>query len=268
MRFFLSLSLLLLGCATVFAASKEAESAREAARQYGAAVRNCDMNWAVDAMYPPLRRAYADKLSARNEATMATHVRRFKGEQKAETTVEAAARMAANDKLLRARYAKMGEEMKAQGVRIESYTVGEPYAEYAVTPPMGTVAAVEQDRSGRVSAENLSTGNDRSRLVVLPTTLVVSTPAANGTRQRVERRSYIFAVRDEVIDDTVNVYNSPRSNDNRPPSARANVSLKRGTTLNKWYFIDGNTDANTLRTFFPDLPLYLKLPTCGDRVLR
>lgn len=261
MRFFLSLSLLLLGCATVFAASKEAESAREAARQYGAAVRNCDMNWAVDAMYPPLRRAYADKLSARNESTMATHVRRFKGEQKAETTAEAAARMAANDKLLRARYTKMGEDMKAQGVRIESYTVGEPYAEYAVTPPMGTVAAVENDRSGRVSAENLSSGNDRSRLVVLPTTLVVSTPAANGTRQRVERRSYIFAVRDEVINDTRNVDNGPRS-------ARANVSLKRGTTLNKWYFIDGNTDANTLRTFFPDLPLYLKLPTSGDRVLR
>ena len=269
MRFFLSLSLLLLGCATVFAASKEAESAREAARQYGAAVRNCDMNWAVDAMYPPLRRAYADKLSARNESTMATHVRRFKGEQKAETTAEAAARMAANDKLLRARYAKMGEEMKAQGVRIESYTVGEPYAEYAVTPPIGTVAAVENDRTGRVSAENLSKGNDRSRLVVLPTTLVVSTPAANGTRQRVERRSYIFAVRDEVINDTRGM--APQqggNNDGRPASARANVSLKRGTTLNKWYFIDGNTDANTLRTFFPDLPLYLSLPPCGDRVLR
>lgn len=240
------LLLLLLSASTVLAASKEAETAREAARQYGAAVRNCDMGWAVDSMYPPLRRAYGDKLGARNASAQQANVRRFMGEQKAETPAEAKSRMAANDKLLRAQYTQMGEQMKAQGVRIESYSVGEPYAEYPVTPPMAAVKAVRQDRRGAVSAEEINTGNDRSRIVVLPTTLVVSTPAANGTRRRVERRSHIFAVRDEVITDK---------------------GQSRGTVLNKWYFIDGNTDANTLRTYFPDLPLYLKLPTSGDRVL-
>ena len=62
-----------------------------------------------------------------------------------------------------------------------------------------------------------------------------------------ERRSYIFAVRDEIITDK---------------------SQPRGTVPNKWYFIDGNTDVNTLRTFFPNLPLYLRLPATGDRILR
>jgi hypothetical protein len=61
-----------------------------------------------------------------------------------------------------------------------------------------------------------------------------------------ERRSFIFAVRDEVITDT---------------------SMPRGTELNKWYFIDGNTDVNTLRSFFPNLPLYLRLPSTSDRIL-
>jgi hypothetical protein len=37
--------------------------------------------------------------------------------------------------------------------------------------------------------------------------------------------------------------------------------------LNKWYFIDGNTPVNTLRTFFPNLPLNLRLPATGDRIL-
>ena len=53
-------------------------------------------------------------------------------------------------------------------------------------------------------------------------------------------------MRDEVITDT---------------------GISRGTKLNQWYFIDGNTDVNTLRTFFPDLPLYIKLPASGDRTL-
>lgn len=254
-----------LCCGTLYAApSKAGESAREAARAYGAAVRACDMGWAVDAMYPPLRRTYADKLGSRGAASEAANARRIMGLQK-ETPQEAKARMAANDKALRARYTQMGEEMKAQGVRIESYTVGEPYAEYEVTPPMGTVVAAEYDRSGLVSVENLGASNDRSRLVVLPTTLVVSSPAADGSRQRIERRSYIFAVRDEVINEKRPVVNNT---DGSPAASHSNVSGNRGTTLNKWYFIDGKTDVNTLRTFFPDLPLRIKLPTAGDRVLR
>lgn len=228
------------------AASDAATSAREAAQQYGAAVRNCDMRWAVDSMYPPLRRTYADQLTSRTREAEIARARRVQGLDR-ETVVEAKARMAASDKALRAKYARMGEEMKKAGLTVESYTVGEATAEYVVTPPMAAVSQVRKDTAGRLRAENIGNTQERSRVVVLPTTLVISAPARDGRRTRMERRSYIFAVRDEVITDT---------------------SQPRGTVLNKWYFIDGNTDVNTLRTFFPNLPLYLRLPSTGDRILR
>lgn len=228
------------------AASDAATSAREAAQQYGAAVRNCDMRWAVDSMYPPLRRTYADQLTSRTREAEIARARRVQGLDR-ETVVEARARMAANDKALRAKYARMGEDMKKSGLTVESYTVGEATAEYVVTPPMAAVSQVRKDTSGRVRAENIGNTQERSRIVVLPTTLVISAPAQNGRRTRLERRSYIFAVRDEIITDK---------------------SQPRGTVPNKWYFIDGNTDVNTLRTFFPNLPLYLRLPATGDRILR
>ena len=227
------------------AASEAANSARDAARQYGAAVRNCDMAWAVDSMYPPLRRTYADQLTSRTREAEIARARRVQGLDR-ETVVQAKARMAANDKALRAKYARMGEEMKQRGIEVESYTVGEASAEYVVTPPMAAVSQVRRDTDGRVRAENIGTTKERSRIVVLPTTLVISAPAQGGRRTRLERKSYIFAVRDEVITDK---------------------SQPRGTVLNKWYFIDGKTDVNTLRTFFPDLPLYLRLPASGDRIL-
>lgn len=228
------------------AASDAATSAREAAQQYGAAVRNCDMRWAVDSMYPPLRRTYADQLTSRTREAEIARARRVQGLDR-ETVVEAKARMAANDKALRAKYARMGEDMKKSGLTVESYTVGEATAEYVVTPPMAAVSQARKDTAGRVRAEDIGNTQERSRVVVLPTTLVISAPAQNGRRTRMERRSYIFAVRDEVITDK---------------------SQPRGTVLNKWYFIDGNTDVNTLRTFFPNLPLYLRLPATGDRILR
>ena len=228
------------------AASDAATSAREAAQQYGAAVRNCDMAWAVDSMYPPLRRTYADQLTSRTREAEIARARRVQGLDR-ETVVEAKARMAASDKALRAKYARMGEEMKKAGLTVESYSVGEATAEYVVTPPMAAVSQVRKDTAGRVRAENIGNTQERSRVVVLPTTLVISAPARDGRRTRMERRSYIFAVRDEVITDK---------------------SQPRGTVLNKWYFIDGNTDVNTLRTFFPNLPLYLRLPATGDRILR
>ncbi|MBQ6941015.1 MAG: hypothetical protein IJN23_00445 [Akkermansia sp.] len=228
------------------AASDAAVSAREAAQQYGAAVRNCDMRWAVDSMYPPLRRTYADQLTSRTREAEIARARRVQGLDR-ETVEEARARMAANDKALRAKYARMGEDMKKSGLTVESYTVGEATAEYVVTPPMAAVSQVRKDTSGRVRAENIGSTQERSRIVVLPTTLVISAPAQNGRRTRMERRSYIFAVRDEIITDK---------------------SQPRGTVPNKWYFIDGNTDVNTLRTFFPNLPLYLRLPATGDRILR
>lgn len=230
------------------AASEAAASAREAARQYGAAVRNCDMEWAVDFMYPPLRHTYADQLRGGTPDSEAKRARRIMGigAQGGETVEEARARMAASDRALRAKYARMGKTMKEQGVRIESFTVEAPYSEYVVTPPMASVKAVRQDTRARRAVEELQTTRDRSRIVVLPTTLVISMPSRQGTT-RIERKSYIFAVRDEVITDT---------------------GIRRGTKLNQWYFIDGNTDVNTLRTFFPDLPLYLRLPASGDRTLR
>lgn len=227
------------------AASAEAESAREAARQYGAAVRNCDMAWALDSMYPPLRRTYAEQLGARR-GSEAGAARRFAGTDP-ENAAKSKARHEANEKALRAQYTKMGEAMKAQGMRIESYTVGAATGEYLVTPPMSMVEAVRKDVNGRTRAEDFIAANrDFSRIVILPTTLVISMPAANGERTRIERRSYIYAVRDENITDTGRV---------------------RGTALKKWYFVDGKTDVGTMRTFFPDLPRALQLPPCGDRQL-
>ena len=105
------------------AASEAANSARDAARQYGAAVRNCDMAWAVDSMYPPLRRTYADQLTSRTREAEIARARRVQGLDK-ETKKEAKARMAASDKALRAKYARMGEDMKKRGLEVESYTVG------------------------------------------------------------------------------------------------------------------------------------------------
>jgi hypothetical protein len=204
------------------------------------------MLWAVDSMYPPLRRTYADSLASRSREAEAARARRVQGIAR-ENVIEARARMAANDKALRAQYARMGEQMKQSGMQVESYTVGAATAEYVVTPPMAAVSQVRKDTSGRVRAENIGNTQERSRIVVLPTTLIVSVPAANGGRTRMERRSYVYAVRDEVIVDK---------------------SISRGTVLNKWYFIDGNTDVNTLRSFFPNLPLYLELPGTGDRILR
>ncbi len=228
------------------AASDAATSAREAAQQYGAAVRNCDMRWAVDSMYPPLRRTYADRLTSRTREAEIARARRVQGLER-ETVVQAKARMAANDKALRAKYARMGEEMKKSGLQIESYTVGTATGEYVVTPPMAAVSQVRKDTRGRVRAEDIGNTKERSRIVILPTTLVVSVPGAEGRRNRLERRSFIYAVRDEIIIDK---------------------SMPRGTEPNKWYFIDGNTNANMLRSFFPDLPLYLDVPGTGDRVLR
>ncbi len=244
------LLLILLALGTISgvcaAASNAANNAREAARRYGAAVRNCDMGWAVDSMYPPLRRTYADQLTANTPGSEAVRAHRIMGiNKRGETKEEARARMIANDRALRAKYAKMGQSMKSSGIKIESFTVGAPYSEYEVTPPMDSVQAVRNDTRGVRAVEEVQQTRDRSRIVVLPTTLVISLPTRNGST-RIERRSYIFAVRDEVITDT---------------------GISRGTKLNQWYFIDGNTDVNTLRTFFPDLPLYIKLPATGDRTL-
>ncbi len=220
-------------------------SAQEAAREYGAAVRQCHMGWALEHMYPPIRRTYADQYSSRSDAkTEAENARRIMGLNKKETPAEAEARIRSNERKLRDYYERMGQAMRAKGMRVEHFTVGAPHAEYVLTPSGSMVRAV----SLKTGAEGDQMGDfnhvrDRSRLVVLPTTLVYSAPDGQGGRMRVKRKSYMFALRDEVL--------SPDS-------------PNRGTKLNKWYFVDGNTDVNMLRAFFPDLPLNIDLPDSGE----
>ena len=67
-----------------------------------------------------------------------------------------------------------------------------------------------------------------------------------------ERQGYIYAIRDEVVNGPVD----------------RNGFTTHETKVNKWYFVDGNTDISTLRAFFPNLPLRLSLPSSGERVLQ
>ncbi len=237
---------ILSGVLAAGSVTEAGKSAREAAREYGAAVRNCDMGWALDSMYPPLKRTYADQLSSRDPRMEASNARRIMGTVR-ESDAQAQARMKANAKALRDRYEKMGKDMRDAGFKVESFSVGAPISEYVVNPPTAMARQVRRDTAGRTRVEDLNMGKDRSRIVVLPTKLVYSMPDARGGTQRIQRDSYIFAVRDEVI---------------------STPGIVRGTKLNKWYFIDSNTDVNLLRAFFPNLPLNIELPDCGDRPVR
>ncbi len=232
----------LLAVTTVCTAAPLTEAGRtaqEAARQYGAAVRNCDMGWALDSMYPPLKRTYADRYAnSGNPAAEAADARRIMGTSR-ESTVEAQARMRANERALRNYYVKMGQAMKSAGFKVEDFTVGTPFAEYELTPA-GSI--MKQAHKG-AAVETLDDTRDRSRLIVLPTRLTYSVPDRSGARVKAMRKSYIFALRDEVISSRVNA---------------------RGTQLNRWYFVDGNTNVNLLRAFFPDLPLNIDLPDSGE----
>ena len=232
------------------AVSDVANSAAEAARSYGAAVRSCDMGWALDYMYPPIKRLYAEQFAGRSEKE-AENARRIMGLTR-ESSAQARARAEAGMRALREHYVKMGKQMVGSGLKIESFTVREPYAEYELTPRSGMVNAVKRDREGRVRADELQGNGERSRLVVLPTVLVVSGQGKDGSIVRVERRSHIFAIRDEVVHGGTD----------------RNGLTPQETKINRWYFVDGNTDINTLRTFFPGLPLNMRLPSGGERVLR
>lgn len=235
------------------AVSEVGRSAVEAARSYGAAVRSCDMGWAFDFMYPPLKSTYAEQYSNRNgkEAENARRIMHISGTE--ETVAQQRARREANVRALRDYYVKMGEQIKKSGVKIEAYNVREPVSEYVLTPPRGVVNAVYRDAKGQVNADQLQGETERSRLVVLPVTLTVAVvdPHTADVR-RIERRSHIYAIRDEVV--------------SGPVDARG--VTRRGTKINQWYFLDGNTDTSILRTFFPNLPPRLRLPDSGERVLR
>ena len=233
------------------AVSEIARGAAEAARSYGAAVRSCDMGWAFDYMYPPLKWLYAEQYGNRfgNEAESA---RRIMGLVE-EPAAEVRARQQANMRALRSYYVNMGEQMQRSGMKIESFTVREPVAEYIVNPPMGVVNAARNDKRGALSADQLQGEAERSRLVVLPTVLVVrGVDAHTGNTTRIERRGHIYAIRDEVVSGGVD----------------RNGYTRHNTKLNQWYFADGNTDITILRAFFPNLPYKLTLPDGGERVLR
>lgn len=251
-----SICIAICACAVQYvgaAVSETGRSAMDAARSYGAAVRLCDMGWAFDSMYPPLKNLYAEQFSNRNghERENARRIMQRGNEQ--ENPAQVRARMESRLKALREYYVKMGEQMKSGGMKIESYIVHEPVAEYVVTPPGGVVSAALQDKQARVQADQLQGSPERSRLVVLPTTIVVSgTDPHTGRTSRVERRAHIYAIRDELVSDGVDRRGYTR----------------HGTKLNQWYFADGNTDISILRTFFPNLPPRLRLPDGGDRPLR
>ncbi len=218
-------------------------TAQEAARQYGAAVRNCDMGWALDSMYPPLKRTYADRYgNSGNPEAEAADARRIMGTSH-ESEATAQARMRANERALRNYYVKMGQAMKANGFKVENFYVGAPHAEYVLTPAN---SIMNQARSG-ATVDELDATRDRSRLIVLPTQLTYSVPDRNGQRRKFMRKSHIFALRDEVI------------------SSKENA---RGTQLNRWYFVDSNTNISLLRAFFPDLPHNIALPDGGDYPIR
>lgn len=244
------LGIVLAASSSAVPVSETARGAVEATRSYGAAVRSCDMGWALDSMYPPLKRVYAEQFSNRS-GREAENARRIMGLTE-ESPEQALQRYREGLRALREHYVKMGQMMQKSGVKIESFSVREPMAEYILTPHTGLARAAQRDREGRISAEDLQGGNERSRLVVLPTTLVVSCPDRSGGVRRVERRAHIYAIRDEVV-------NGPMDR---------NGFTTHETKINKWYFVDGNTDINTLRAFFPDLPLHLPLPSSGERVLQ
>lgn len=236
------------GCAVaqaapVSAAGKEAQSA---ANEYRAAVMTCEMGWCFDAMYPPIKRTLADRLASRTQGDNTDYIM---GKKKM-STEQAEARMKKNLDALRAQYVEMGRQMKAGGFKVERFVIGAPYAEYELVSSGSALRSIrEGSRKDRYkAAEDIKLQGDRSRLVVLPTTLWFSVPDPNsGRRVRMERRDFIYAVRDEAYRDNRNT---------------------RGTEPNKWYFIDSNTNVNTLRTYFPTLPLNIKTPDTGDRPLQ
>ena len=244
-----------MGALTAQAApvSDAAREAQAEANSYKGAIVNCDMGWAVDSMYPPLKWTLADRLASRDPRYESENAARIMGTAGARESDEVARRrMERNIRALREEYVRLGQQMKAAGFQVERYVVGNPLAEYVLPHSSAAARAVQADSRRRgarlTSAEQISWEGGRSRLVVLPTTLWYSVPTESGQRLRIERRDFIYAVRDEEVQ-------------------LVNNRNYRGTVINKWYFIDGNTDVNTLRSYFPTLPLNIVRPDTGERPL-
>lgn len=215
-------------------------SARAAARELTGSVRMGDMGWMAECMYPPLKSMLAQQMQARSRRGQeAAFARRAMGLGKP-LTQEEETRM---EKALDAHYRRMGEEMKRAGVIIESFSVGEPFAELELTPPGAMIPA---GLNAAASAETVAQSRgERSRMIILPTTLVLSAPNETGGKTRIEKKSFLYAVRDEASHNEI-----------------------RQRRLNKWFFIDASTDLKTLRTLFPDMPLNIATPPTGTRVLQ
>lgn len=247
-NFLMTAMVAVAGCAVAQAApvSTAGKEAQSAANEYRAAVMTCEMGWCFDAMYPPIKRTLADRLASRTQGDNTDYIM---GKKKM-STEQAEARMKKNLDALRVQYVEMGRQMKAGGFKVERFVIGAPYAEYELVSSGSALRSIrEGSRKDRYkAAEDIKLQGDRSRLVVLPTTLWFSVPdPSTGRRVRMERRDFIYAVRDEAYRDNRNT---------------------RGTEPNKWYFIDSNTNVNTLRTYFPTLPLNIKTPDTGDRPLQ
>lgn len=194
-----------------------------------------DMGWMAEKMYPPLKKMLAQQMDARNRVDQEARLaHRAMGVGK-KISSEEERQM---DRALEARYRRMGDDWKKAGVIVEAFTVGEPFAEYEVSPPGAIISdGLRSDSNAETIGEN---STERSRVVILPITLSVTSPDGRGDRIRTVKKSYLYAVRDE---------------------ASANSTRKK--RLNKWYFIDASTEVKTLRSFFPDLPLYLDVPPIG-----
>lgn len=108
---------------------------------------------------PPLRNTYAEMLVNRgNPGAEAQAARRIMGlDKKAGESLEQARKRAEADrqryiesnKALKAQYQKMGEDMKKQGLKIESYSIGTPTGEYVVTPANATASSVHRAEAAR-----------------------------------------------------------------------------------------------------------------------
>ncbi len=225
--------------------SQEARTAVAAARELSGAVKNCDMSWVVDRMYPPIKQHYANKLAQRTEEGKRINTQRMMG-QVSETAKQKQAREAANVRALRDVYVKQGNELKKHGVVIERFNVAEPFGEYLLSPPSNIIHGVLSDRDASRDADKLQEGKDICRLVILPTLLILRIPAEDGSMIRVEQRSFIYAVRDES--------NSAKRQ-------------QMGIEPNTWYFIDAKTGVKTLRECFTDLPARISLPQTTERRL-
>lgn len=194
-----------------------------------------DMGWMADKMYPPLKKLLAQQMDALKHVDQEGRLAHRAMGMGKKVSAEEERQM---NRALEDHYRRMGEEWKNAGITVESFIVGEPFAEYEVSPPGAIISdGLRPDSNAETIGEN---SNERSRIVILPITLSVTSPNGRGGRVRTVKKSYLYAVRDE-----------------------SSSNPTRRKRLNKWYFIDASTEVKTLRSFFPDLPLYLNIPPVG-----